>query len=206
MKTNDAALVAKIEEYLQAHLQEHRYQHVLGVREVAVDLAKRYQAAVYKANLAALLHDCAKWMSVPQLHEAVQRYGVQLDEIEQRNASLLHAPVGAAMAKAEFGVDDPEVLSAVQKHTTGGADMTCMDKIIYVADFSEPTRTYEEAKRVRELAYHNLDGAVFEVSLYKIQHLLEKRMPIHPNTIGAYNQALQAASYQPEQRGLGVRG
>jgi predicted HD superfamily hydrolase involved in NAD metabolism len=190
-KNESTALAAEIEQYLQSHLKGKRCQHVLSVRDMAVDLAKKYQADIDKVNLAALLHDSARWMSVQELYEAAQDYGIQLDEIEQQNASLLHATVGAAIAAARFGVSDPEILNAIRAHTTGNGAMTLMDKILYVADFSEPTRIHEGADVVRELAYQDLERAVFEVSRYKIQYLLDKGVLIHPNTIDAYNRALR---------------
>jgi predicted HD superfamily hydrolase involved in NAD metabolism len=191
-----AALLAEpkaveIEKYLKSKLTPERYTHVLSVRELALDLAKKYGANLRKVNLAALLHDCAKWMSNSELYEAAVNYGIQLDAIERLNPSLLHAIIGSTLAVLRFAVDDPEILSAIRTHTTGRSRMTRIDKILYVADFAEPKRPYEEADPVRKLAYHDLNRAVFEVSRYKIEHLLAKSALIHPNTIDAYNGALQ---------------
>ena len=184
----------EIEKYLKSKLTPERYTHVLCVRELALDLAKRYGADLRKVNLAVLLHDCAKWMRTSEQYEAAANHGVQLDEIERHNPSLLHAPVGAEFAVSHFDVDNPEILNAIRVHTTGSGKMTLIDKILYVADFAEPKRHHAEAHSVRELAYQDLDKAVFETSRYKIEYLLAKGVLIHPHTIDAYNSALQEIS------------
>ena len=182
---------AEIEKYLKSKLTPARYTHVLSVRELALDLAERYGADLRKVNLAVLLHDCAKWMRTSEQYEAAANHEIQLDEIEHHNPSLVHAPVGAMLAVSHFDVDNPEILNAIRIHTTGSGEMTLIDKILYVADFAEPKRNHAEAHVVRELAYQDLNKAVFEVSRYKIEHLLAKGVLIHPHTINAYNSALQ---------------
>ena len=194
-----AALLAEpkaveIEKYLKSKLTPERYTHVLSVRELALDLAKRYGADLRKVNLAVLLHDCAKWMRTSEQYEAAANHEIQLDEIERRNPSLLHALIGAEFAVSHFDVDNPEILNAIRVHTTGSGKMTLIDKILYVADFAEPKRHHAEAHSVRELAYQDLDEAVFETSRYKIEYLLVKGVLIHPHTIDAYNSALQEIS------------
>ena len=194
-----AALLAEpkaveIEKYLKSKLTPERYTHVLSVRELALDLAKRYGADLRKVNLAVLLHDCAKWMRTSEQYEAAANHEIQLDEIEHHNPSLLHALIGAEFAVSHFDVDNPEILNAIRVHTTGSGKMTLIDKILYVADFAEPKRHHAEAHSVRELAYQDLDKAVFETSRYKIEYLLAKGVLIHPHTIDAYNSALQEIS------------
>lgn len=181
----------EIEKYLKSKLTPERYAHVLSVRELALDLAEKHAADLRKVNFAALLHDCAKWMQTSELYEIASDHRVQLDEIEYHNPSLVHAPIGAMLAVSHFDVDNPEILNAIRIHTTGSSKMTLTDKILYVADFSEPKRNHAAADAVRELAYQDLIKAVFEVSRYKIEHLLAKGVLIHPYTIDAYNSALQ---------------
>lgn len=194
--TEKAALLAEpkvieIEKYLKSKLTPDRYTHVLSVRELALDLAKKYSADLQKVNFAALLHDCAKWMRTSEQYEAAANYEIQLDEVERHNPSLLHALIGVEFAVSHFDVDNPEILNAIRIHTTGSGKMTLIDKILYVADFAEPKRNHPEAHSVRELAYQDLNKAVLEVSRHKIEHLLAKGVLIHPYTIDAYNSALQ---------------
>ena len=185
------AKAVEIEKYIKSKLTPERYTHVLSVRELALDLAKKYGADLRKVNLAALLHDCAKWMRTSEQYEAAASREIQLDEVERHNPSLLHALIGVEFAVSKFDVDNPEILNAIRIHTTGSGKMTLVDKILYVADFAEPKRDHAEAHSVRELAYQDLNKAVFEVSRYKIEHLLAKGVLIHPHTIDAYNSALQ---------------
>ena len=194
-----AALLAEtkaveIEKYLKSKLTPERYTHVISVRKLALDLAKKHGADLRKVNLAVLLHDCAKWMRTSEQYEAAASYEIQLDEIERHNPSLLHALIGVEFAVSRFKVDNPEILNAIRAHTTGSGKMTLIDKILYVADFAEPKRNHAEAHAVRALAYRDLNKAVFEVSRYKIEHLLAKGVLIHPYTIDAYNSALQEIS------------
>ena len=184
----------EIEKYLESKLPPKRYTHVLSVRELALDLAEKHGADLQKVNLAALLHDCAKWMKNSEQYETAASHGIQLDEVERHNPSLLHALIGVEFAVSHFDVDSPEILNAIRIHTTGSGKMTLIDKILYVADFAEPKRDYLEAPAVRALAYQDLNKAVFEVSRYKIEHLLAKGVLIHPYTIDAYNSALQEIS------------
>lgn len=184
----------EIDKYLKSKLTPERYAHVLSVRELALDLAEEHGANLRKVNLAALLHDCAKWMSTSELYEVAANHEIQLDDVERHNPSLLHALIGVELAVSYFNVDNPEILNAIRIHTTGAGKMTLIDKILYVADFAEPKRNHAEAHSVRELAYQDLNKAIFEVSRYKIEHLLAKGVLIHPHTIDAYNSALREIS------------
>ena len=181
----------KIEQYLRENLTPSRYAHVLSVRDTSVDLARTHAADAQTVNFAALLHDCAKWMSPEKLFESAAHYGLQLDAIERANPSILHARIGAELAVEYFDINQPEILNAIRVHTIGNGAMTLIDKILYVADFAEPRRTYSEADVVRKQAYQDINRAVLEVSRCKIERLLIKGAAIHPNSIDAYNSALR---------------
>ncbi len=180
----------EIEAYLSKKLSRNRYCHVLSVQEMAVKLARCHKADVWKVSLAALLHDCAKWMEPDELYSAVSRYEIRLDAIEQVTPVLLHAHVGVKLALERFAVTDSEVLEAIRCHTTGHASMGVIAQLVYVADFAEPMRTHEGVKVVRDLAWRQLSVAVHWVACYKIYHLLKKRVVIHPDTLATYNSTL----------------
>jgi predicted HD superfamily hydrolase involved in NAD metabolism len=177
----------EIQEYLSAKLSAKRIQHVLSVQEMAVDLARVHKANVWHANLAALLHDSAKWMDIQRLYSEVKRYGIQLDPVEKLNPSLLHSLVGAGLAIEKFEVTDLEILEAIRNHTTGSPSMGIISQVLYIADFAEPMRTHDEVHVVRKFAYTELERAVHHVARAKIEHLLRKRVMIHPNTLHTYN-------------------
>ena len=181
----------EIQKYLSDKLSEKRYQHVLSVQEMSVDLAQVHGADSWHANLAALLHDSAKWMSVQELHTEIKRYEIRLDPIEKQNPSLLHPFIGVKIAIERFAVTELEILEAIRNHTTGSPSMGIIAQILYVADFAEPTRTHKEVDVVRKLAYTDLHRAVHHVARAKIVYLLEKGVLIHPNTLHTYNRTLE---------------
>ena len=182
----------EIQQYLSDKLSEKRYRHVLSVQELSVDLAHVHGANVWHANLAALLHDSAKWMSTQELHTEIKRYGIRLDPVEEQNPSLLHPFIGVKIAIERFSVTELEVLEAIRNHTTGSPSMGIIAQILYVADFAEPTRTHQEVDIVRKLAYTDLDRAVHHVARREIVYLLEKGVLIHPNTLHTYNSTLKS--------------
>ena len=180
----------EIQQYLSDKLSAERFQHVLAVQEMAIDLACIHKADVWHANLAALLHDSAKWMTPQALYSAVRSYEIRLDPIEEITPSLLHPLIGVKLAVEKFAVTELEVLEAIRNHTTGNPSMGVISQILYVADFAEPTRTHNAVHVVRELAYTDLGRAVHHVARAKIEHLLHKGVTIHPNTLHTYNSTL----------------
>ena len=178
----------EIQEYLLAKLSAERIQHVLSVQEMAVDLARVHKADIWHANLAALLHDSAKWMEVERLYTEAKRYEIRLDPVEKLNPSLLHSLIGAELAIEKFKVTEFEVLEAIRNHTTGSSSMGIISQILYIADFAEPRRTHDEIHIVRKFAYTELERAVHHVARAKIEHLLKKGVMIHPNTLHTYNE------------------
>ena len=110
-------------------------------------------------------------------------YNVQ-DELEQRAVKLLHSKTGACIARAVFGEPD-EGFWAIFWHTTAKADMTTLEKILYVADYMEPNRDFEGVERLRELAYRDLDQALLLGIETTIQEMRDRKLPVHKNTIQA---------------------
>ena len=179
-------------------LGDKRYEHSLSVQRMARELAKIHGADEEKASLAGLVHDCAKGMSPFQSFRAAKRYGIQLSAIERKQTGIIHAIIGGELAADLFGINDPEILSAIKWHTTGCSQMSLMDKILYVADYAEPLREYDGAVKVRKLAYEDIDIAMLEAIEQKMQHLLGKKFLIHPYTIAARNEMLQRLRAYPK--------
>jgi len=180
----------EIKRVIESKLSSSRFIHTLSVQELAIKLAKLYKVDKSKASLAGLLHDCAKWMSPEELMLAVEHYGIKLDEIERQNISILHPIVGAYWAKENFQVHDEEILRAIRLHTVGDEHMSLLDKIIYVADYAEPTRGYTGAKQIYQLAFEDIDRATVETANQKILYLIKKGALIHPKTIKMRNAIL----------------
>lgn len=158
--------------YLKNHLKKSRFQHILGVVKAAKELAETYGEDLEKAELAALYHDILKDKDRDWLLSYMKRHG------EEPNEGLLawktlHAPAGAIFAKEVCGEEDEEILNAVRFHTTGRAEMTLLEKIIFVADYIEEGRSFPEVDGLRALAGLDLDQAVHASLKSSIIHLRE---------------------------------
>ncbi len=165
-------------------LKHTRIPHVLGTEETAAALAVRWGADETSARRAALLHDCTKKFDREQ-HEAVCRlYGVKMDREERQAEKLYHAITGAAVAKNVFGVSREEE-DAIRWHTTGKADMSLLEKIIYLADYIEPTRDFCDLRELRKLAFEDLDRAMLLGLDMAVEDLREKGAPVHSNSVYA---------------------
>ena len=142
-----------------AMLKPKRIPHVVGCEREAVSLARRWGADEFDAAVAAILHDCTKKLTREEQLRLCAKYGLEPDEIERNSEKLLHSKTGAAVALARFGVSEA-VAEAIRWHTTGKADMTLLEKVIYLADYIEPTRAFPGVERLRTLAYEDLDAAL----------------------------------------------
>ena len=167
-----------------SYLKHKRIPHVLGTEQEAVRLAERYGADVEKARVAALLHDCTKKLSMEEQLALCEKYGIQLDELEQKALKLLHSKTGAAIARDMFGVDD-EIYSAIWYHTTGHANMTKLEKIIYLADYIEPTRDFPGVDELRNVCYEDLDKGLLKGLEMTIEEMTAMGNPVHHATIEA---------------------
>ncbi len=150
---------AQLEQAVISLLKPNRVAHVLGCRDTAVMLAKRWGADEADALRAGLLHDITKALSSPLQMELCRVYGVSLSEFSGRNPKTLHALTGSLVAQRIFG-ENPAVVNAIASHTTGKANMTTLEKIIYVADYMEPNRNFDGVEAMRQLADTDLDGAL----------------------------------------------
>ena len=165
-------------------VKSKRIPHIRGTEETAAHLARRWGADENAARQAAILHDCTKYYTLPQQLTTCAKYGILLDDIERKTLPLLHAKSGAALARYVFGM--PEAVSeAIRWHTTGKADMTLLEKILYIADYAEPTRKYSWAAELRELIETDLDAAVLRGLEITIEHTGREGGPIHYRTLEA---------------------
>lgn len=167
-----------------SYLKHKRIPHVLGTEHEAIRLAERYGADVEKARRAALLHDCTKKLEMEEQLELCKKYGIELDELEQKALKLLHSKTGAAIARDVFGVDD-EIYSAIYYHTTGRANMTLLEKIIYLADYIEPSRDFPGVDTLRKVCYEDLNKGLLLGLEMSIEEMQRMGNPVHHATIEA---------------------
>ncbi|WP_099221156.1 bis(5'-nucleosyl)-tetraphosphatase (symmetrical) YqeK [Listeria costaricensis] len=167
-------------------MPEKRYIHTLGVEKQAIRLAEHYGENVEKASLAALLHDYAKYTDTKTQKDIIVQEKMD-PRLLSYHPSLWHAPVGSFFAKTEFDVEDPDILEAIRVHTTGKIGMNTLDKILYLADYTEENRDFPGVEKARELVFQSLDQAMLYALGRTIIFLASKNSPIFPDTFEAYN-------------------
>jgi nicotinate-nucleotide adenylyltransferase len=165
-------------------LDPKRVSHVLGCEKEAVSLAERWGADIDDSRSAAILHDITKKLSLSEQLILCEKYGIIIDTVERQEAKLLHSITGAALAEYEFGMPK-EVCSAIRWHTTGRANMSLLEKIVYLADYIEPTRDFDGLKNLRRLAYLDLDAAILEGLRMTMAEITERGKVPHANTLSA---------------------
>ncbi|WP_236146363.1 bis(5'-nucleosyl)-tetraphosphatase (symmetrical) YqeK [Leptolyngbya iicbica] len=174
--------------WLHTAVPEVRLQHILRVEQMAIALAEAHQLSVVQAQQAALMHDLAKCFAPEKLLAVAAAEEWELDPAEQQVPHLLHAPVGAVVAREQFGITDETVLRAIAAHTLGSPDMDAIGAVVYLADALEPGRgDTPQLHHLRQLSYGDLWKATYETCVFSLQHLLERRRPVHPRTILTHN-------------------
>ena len=169
----------RLEQVVISLLKPSRVKHVLGCRDTAVELAKHWGANETDAARAGILHDITKAIDGPLQLTLCAAYGKLLDDFSKRYPKTLHALTGSMVAKRIFG-ENEAVVSAIEFHTTGRADMTLLEKIIYVADYMEPNRDFPGVERLRELAFTDLDAALKLGLEMTLEHLGEQGVAVSP--------------------------
>lgn len=177
--------ITEIEEMLRAVLSSKRFIHSRGVAYTSAALAMRFHTNIDQALLAGWLHDCAKEYSDEQLMKLCEEQGIPVTEAEHQCLQLLHGKVGAYLAKTVYGIDDEAVLGAIRYHVTGKANMNMLEKIIFVADFIEPSRNQNSTPSldiIREAAFDDLDRGVLLVTQSVLAYLENSKEPIDQNS------------------------
>ena len=188
-------LYETIEEYdtkafqkeLKKVLKPSRYEHSLGVADTSASLAAAYGYPKHLAYVAGLLHDCAKYMSNEELLDYATKHKVDITKGDRKALHLLHAPVGAYIARNKYGIKDEDLLHAISVHTTGCPNMTLLDKIIFVADYIEPHR--DKAPRLeelRKLSYKDINRAIVMILEDTINYIKSGDSYIDKRTFETY--------------------
>lgn len=192
MKMNFTA--EKINEYellIKSRLSQYRYNHSMNVAESAVYLAEKYSADCEKAYVAGILHDIMKEESLVTQRQLIESDGYKMTSTELAVPSVYHQMSGAAYCKKVLCIDDDEIIGAIRFHTTGKADMTLLEKVVYTADFISVERNYPDVDIMRRLADESLEKAMLHSLKYTIGSLTEREIPVHPDTLNCYNFILE---------------
>ena len=176
------ALLAKMETVMP----EKRLRHCLGVEKASRELAERFGLDVEKAGLAGLLHDYAKKVSDEEFLALIDKYRLNPD-LKNWGNDVWHGMVGIYKIQEDLGVEDAEILRAIEIHTVGNSTMSELDKVVYVADYIEHNRDFPGVEKARDLAQQSLNQAVAYETARTVEHLAHKGMPIYPQTLETYN-------------------
>ena len=176
---------------LKKILPNTKFEHTLRVKETAEKLAKIYNCDCGKVSVAALLHDCARGFDCEQSLKMCEEYNIELDDITKKRYQLIHAPLGATIAKVEFGIEDIEILDAIYYHTTGKSNMSLLEKIIWLADYIEPNRDFHRIEEIRDLAFIDINKAMLIAFEESIKYVRANNKQLHPNTLLARDSILK---------------
>ena len=171
----------ELERVVVSLLNPNRVAHVLGCRDTAVELAKRWGADETDAARAGILHDVTKAIDGPLQLTLCGAYGKILSDFSRKYPKTLHALTGSLVAERIFG-ENENVVSAICHHTTGRADMTLLEKIVYVADYMEPNRNFPGVDKLRELAFSDIDAALKLGLEMTLEHLKNQGAEVSPES------------------------
>ncbi|SDZ34452.1 putative HD superfamily hydrolase of NAD metabolism [Proteiniborus ethanoligenes] len=164
-----------------------RYLHSVGVMEEARKLSLKYNSDIEKATIAGLLHDCGKYADKSELLKKAYDFGIIQKGQVNIIPELIHGALGAEIAMKEHKIDDRDIIDAIKYHTTGKPNMSLLQKIIYIADYIEPSRDFFGVDEIRKLAYDDLNKALLKAMDNTIKHVIDRGYYIHPDTIAARN-------------------
>lgn len=177
-------------EIVKERLPEKRFTHVLGVVDAAKELAAEFNVSVPHAEIAAILHDVAKFSDREWMKSII--VAEKMDPLLlEYHSELWHAPVGAYLAKTEFGVEHEDVLNAIRYHTTGREGMSDLEKVVYIADLIEPNRKFSGVEELRQLKERGLDVMMEASVKHSIEFLVSKNQPVFPDSLKCYNDFVQ---------------
>lgn len=174
----------------QNTLSEYRFYHSKMVAKAAKELAMKYGVDAEKAELAGILHDITKEMPLNNQLQLLQDNDIMLDSVTKSNSQILHAVSGAVYCEFVLGVKDKEVFDAIRFHTTARANMSLLEKIVFIADFISDDRTYPDIEIMRQEAQKSLEHGMKYALSYVIGSLVERGRCVHPDAIDAYNEII----------------
>jgi len=168
--------------YLKEHLSKKRFQHCLRVAKLSQDLAEHYGENIEKAYFAGLCHDIAKEYDDKTCKMYIEKANIERDPCIVKNPNLAHGEIGGYVLKTQWHIEDEAVLDAVRWHTYGHANMSLLDKIVYLADVAEPSRNFEQIELLRKKLYEDLDLSIQYFFTLCTTYLTKENQSIHKNT------------------------
>lgn len=181
---------AEYKKIIKPLMGEHRYNHCLNVAKEAQKLAEIYGADKQKAATAGILHDITKEMTKEQQLQIITDGGIILDNIQKNAPKLWHSISGSVYVRDVLGIDDEDILNAICFHTTGRANMSLLEKIIFVADFTSEERNYKGIVKMRKKSRRSLEDAMLYGLCFTFSSLTSRGLAIHPDELACYNEII----------------
>lgn len=176
-------------EDLKGRVNEHRFQHSLGVADTAVRLAQTYGVDPARARLAGILHDWDKNYDDQGIRARADELGMHVDPfVYAVLPRVLHAHTAPVAIARDFPAVPEDVLRAMDRHTVAACDMSDLDMVLYIADAIEPNRVYPDVDVLRaKIGVVSLEELFFNIYEYWIIRMMERKMQLHPNTVDVWN-------------------
>lgn len=182
-KEDKTGRLRKLRKKMEKLQDGKRFEHTLGVEFTSAALAMRYGASVADAQTAGLLHDCAKCLTDKEKVSICKKNNIPMTELEKANPFLLHAKVGAFLAREQYGVTDQDILNAIHNHTTGRPGMSLLEKIVFIADYMEPGRNHApNLGEIRHMAFMDLDQTLLKILGDTLEYLDSRNGDVDPMT------------------------
>lgn len=175
------------EKLIKERLSKKRFNHSMNVAEACFDLAERYGADKKRCYLAGLLHDVMKEDSKEKQREMTIASGLSPDPAECETPALWHAVAGAVFVRDELNISDEEIIRAIRFHTIGCAEMSLLEKIVYLGDMISEDRDYKDVDKFRDFCYDDIDKAMSIALIYNVQSVCKKCGLIPRYSFEAYN-------------------
>ena len=180
----------EIQKEVKKRLSEKRYHHSECVMERCGEIATKFGFDIEIAKKVGISHDIAKELTDEEKLEYCKKNNIEVDEMERKNITLLHAKIGGHMVKEIFGFDEP-MGRAIIAHTTGLPNMDMLSKILFIADRTSKERNFPDIGYLNELLEEDIDKAVLYILDKKIELQLKKQASMHTNTIITRNELLE---------------
>ena len=178
----------KMQKKLAKYLDEDRFAHTLGVMYTCASLAMVHGYDLEDAQVAGLLHDCAKCIPNKKKLKLCSQHNISVTAFEEEHPFLLHAKLGAYIARKKCDITDEEILSSITYHTTGRREMSLLEKIVYIADYIEPMRNKApNLDKIRKLAFQDLDECLYEILKDTLEYLDENPQNVDNTTKEAFS-------------------
>lgn len=190
----------KMEKKLKKYLDKNRFIHTQGVMYTCASLAMVYDVDMEKAQVAGLLHDCAKCIPNDKKLSMCKKNHIPVSDFERENPFLLHARLGAYLASKKYRVWDESILSAITYHTTGRPMMRPLEKIVFIADYIEPHRNKApNLAAIRKMAYQDLDECTYMILRDTLKYLKANPNDIDTATEDAFTYYKQLHDQKQKQ-------